>query len=149
MADETSPNDELRKVRARFVRLLHLRHLGLDPAIKGYRANETRTADALERAIGERLERSAGVGDWRGTTSGRIYDDCSPPRSAFFDRELDNWRAKVIGHATVTQGIDIVTVDVRDRDLTRQQIARAVETLNDLPEAAKRKVLVLMNQDEA
>lgn len=142
-----SDDPDLQHARARLVRLLHLRHLGLDPAISRYRANEARTADAVEAAAGERLERAMGGGDWRGTRTGRIYDDCSPAPSQFFDREFDNWSASLLRHATLTQGIDVVTVDPRGRGLTREQMARMVAALNALPDAAKRKVLVLLDDE--
>jgi len=134
--------------RARLVRLLHLRALGLDPAIDAYRTNEANTADALEQVTGERLERALGGGDWRGTRTHRIYDDCSPPRAPFFDRQLDNWRASLLRHATLTMGIDIVTVDLRNRDLTRPQIAAAVSLINALPQVARRKVLLLVSAED-
>ncbi len=144
MAEE----EDLRDARTRLVRLLHLRHLGLDPDIKGFRSNEANTANALEHTVGERLERSTTVGDWRGTRTGRIYDDCSPPRYPFFDAQFDNWQQAVIGHATLKQGVQIVPVDLRNRDLTQDQIRRVVEALNALPDPARRKVLVLFDAED-
>lgn len=139
------PTDgELQAARARFVRLLHLRHLGLDPAVRRYRANEACTANALEHAVGERLERATDRGDWRGTRTRRIYDDCSPAPGKFFDRELGNWRKSLQEHIL---RYDIVTVDLRNRSLTREQIARVVKTLNALPPTSKQKVLVLLDED--
>lgn len=138
----------LQRARAQLVRLLHLRHLGLDPAISRYRANEARTANAVEAVTGERLERATGVGDWRGTRTGRIYDDCSPAPGRFFDAQFDNWTASLIGHTMQTQGIDVVTVDPRGRGLTRAQMARLVAALNALPDAAKRKVLLLVDVED-
>jgi hypothetical protein len=139
-------SDELQKARARLVRLIHLRHLGLDPAIGRFRSNEANTANALEYAVGERLERAVGAGDWRGTRTGRIYDDCSPAPGPFFDRERENWIASLRRHAITTQGIDVVTVDIRDRGLSQAQLSEVVAALNDLPPPAQRKVLVLLNE---
>lgn len=143
---ETS--EDMTKARARLVRLLHLRHLGLDPAIKKYRSNEARTADALEHVLDERLERSTGVGDWRSTVTGKVYDDCGPAPTQHFEQQYDTWVAALRAHAITTQGIDVVPVDLRQKNLSPHQTARVVTAINHLPLAAKRKILVLVNHDD-
>ncbi len=136
--------EDLQKARARLVRLLHLRHLGLDPAIKNFRSNEANTANALEHALGIRFERSLGAGDWQGS-DGRIYDDCSPAKSQFFNAQ--SWAKSLHKHLFQKQGIHVVTVDLRDRGLTTEQLSEVTAGLNALPQSAMGRVVVLLNQD--
>lgn len=155
MSDST---DGLQKQRARLTRLMHLRHLGLDPARggkgpKAYRADEANTADALEKVLGLRLERSQGTGDWIARDANgaitRVYDGCSPSRSQYFDASFDAWTESLHKHAVTTQGIDVVVIDLRLRGLTLRQMKRVIDAVKALPDAGQAKVLFLVDADIA
>ncbi|ARE41398.1 hypothetical protein RGUI_3257 [Rhodovulum sp. P5] len=155
MANEET---QLKEGRSRLVRLLHLRHLGLDPDQGGqgegaYRSNEANTANALEHVLGKRLERSQKNigGDWVSRGAGgavdKVYDDCSPPRHAFFETQFDNFRASLKRHTSQKSGIHVVVVDVRNRDLTPDQIKRVLSVIKELSPGERKKVLLLVNED--
>ena len=140
-------DSNLQAGRARLVRLLHLRRLSWDPDIGKFRSNEGTTADAIEKCFNDPLERVEGGGDWRGTRTGRIYDDCSPPPTQFFDVQFDKWRASLISHATAKVGVNIVTVDLRFRNLNPEQIDRIAAAAAALPRTARKKVWLLLNDE--
>jgi hypothetical protein len=113
----------------------HYRSLGSDPATGGrYRANEAATADRLEDARGISLERYQPAldqkGDWFDVATGQVYDGCSPPPTAHFDRQLvagGPYEASLrehLAHPTV----DRVVVDVSGLGLTAAQL----QALDDL-----------------
>lgn len=112
----------------------HWEELATDPATGRLRPNEGDTALRVEQARGIQLGRyrpaaPTAKGDWVDRASGEVYDGCSPPRSQYFDRQLQNGNYEQslrdhLGHPNV----NYVVIDTTGLGLTPAQM-QALEAL--------------------
>jgi hypothetical protein len=114
----------------------HYRALGTDPAIgNAFRRNEADTAMRLEQSRGIHLERyepgPGQKGDWYDTATNQVYDGCSPPPTAHFDRQMvpggryEQSLREHLEHPTV----NFVVVDVSGLNLAPAQLQHLDELL--------------------
>jgi len=122
--------------------------LGRDPATGGkFRVNEADTALRVESQEGVTLQRyqpptPGQKGDWVDPVSGNVYDGCSPPKSQFFDQQMNNgnYQSSLLDHAN-NPNVDRVVVDTHGLNLTPAQEARLDASLNSLTSAQQAKIV--------
>jgi RHS repeat-associated protein len=124
--------------RTGLVRQLHLRELGLDPAMgeKGYRAVEATLAGALESS-GVRLSRALDVGDWV-DRAGRVYDAVGSVDAKHF--VLEGVTSAIRRHLG-TPGVDLVVVDARGYNA--HQFAAVGQFLGKLSPEDQARIIVV------
>jgi hypothetical protein len=117
--------------------------LASDPAVGKLRPDEAATALRVEQAEGTTLKRynppAGKKGDWV-NDSGVVYDGVSPAPSAYFDKQLGNWKASLADHIAK---VDKAVVDLNGKGLTPAQVQQVVDHINALPPAEKAKVILL------
>ncbi len=120
--------------------------LGWDPASRKFRLNEKETALRTEQQEGILLERyqpdKGQKGDWINPKTGKIYDDCSPSETRFFDNQWSkgNYQSSLQRHLN-HPSIDYVVVDVTGRNLTPAQINSLNSYIRSLPASDQSRII--------
>ncbi len=122
----------------------HKWELGWDPAKKKYVESEADTALRLEKQQDIKLKRyfpkdAKEKGDFV-DEKGVIYDGCSPPKTEFFDKQLDNYKKSLdehLAHPTV----DKVVIDTTGLNLTEAQLKQIDDDIKSLPKDKQDKIV--------
>jgi ABC-type enterochelin transport system ATPase subunit len=81
-------------------------------------------------------------GDWVDSSTGKVYDGCSPPDTRHFDKQMSNgnYQKSLLSHVN-NSNVDYVVIDTTGLNLTQAQAADLNSVISRLTAQQQAKIV--------